>query len=153
MPLKKPRKNLVIDVGAGSGEFTRLLRKRNQRDEVVGIDRNPESKADVKDFMGSFFAHSLKEPARVKSVWLNHVDIVSGDAFHEFKAMANSLKPGSLVVLTMRQDRIQAVKNALEAAGLKLKAEKPWNPKMIGSPDTKRFYSEGKKPVRIVAVK
>jgi len=159
MPAKKPGKNLVLDVGAGSAEFTRLLRKRNPKDKVVGIDRNPKSKADVKALFGSFFLHRLKEPEKVKSVWLNHVEFFSSQGFKEFKAMADRLQPGTPVILTVRKKYLATVNNTLDQAGLQVKKSVAWTPRMIGSPATKKFFQEAKagfeehQPIRIVALK
>ena len=160
MPAKKPvRKNLVFDVGAGSGEFTRLLQKRNPKDKVVGIDYLSNANGIVKESGGSYFRHSLKEPERVKSVWVNHINIIERHSFIDFLAIVEKVPTGTPFVLTMRKEYMGSVKNALEYAGLRIKSEKQWNPKMPGSPFTKKFYAESnqgnykKQPIRIVAVK
>ena len=160
MHAKKPvRKNLVFDVGAGSGEFTRLLQKRNPKDKVIGIDFGEKAVAEVKMSGGAFFKCGLKEPGKVKSVWLNHVSILSHNAFADFLEIVEKVPSGTPFVLTMRKENMGGVRNALEYAGLKIKSEKKWSPKMLGSPFTKTFYEQAnmgnfeKQPIRIVAVK
>ena len=159
MPSKRFKKRLIVDVGSGSGEFTKLLRKRNPRDRVIGIDRNPESKADIKDITGSFFKSKLKEPGRVKKVWLNHVDFFSKEGFVEFKAMVNVLSPKTPIMITVRKENVKISKTAFQYAGLQVRSERDWTPKMLGSSFTKQFYDQAmrgnskKMPVRFVVVK
>ena len=161
MLIKKPVKRpLILDVGAGTAEFSATLRKRNPSARVIGVDRNPRSKAKIKASMGEFFLYKLKDLSRVKKVWLNHVDIFSAQAFVEFKAMVEKLPVNTTIMLTMRQENMELVRNALHSAGLSLRSETKWNPKMLGSPVTKLFYkqategmAQGKMLIRIVAVK
>ena len=161
MPLKKPlKRRLIIDVGAGSAEFSKALKKRNPGARVIGIDRDPSSKARIKESMGGFFRYVLKDPSRVKKVWLNHVGIFSTQAFAEFKTMVDRLPANTPIMLTMMQENMGLVRNALHSAGLSLRSETKWNPKMLGSPVTKLFYkqategmAQGKMLIRIVAVK
>jgi len=159
MPKRRMRR-LIIDVGAGDGSFVEILRKRHPEARVIGVDPDPKSKARLKKTMGEFFRQSLKDPERVKGVWLNHVSIYSADRFKEFKAMVARIPPGTPIILTVRKEKIEVARNALELAGLRITFEKAWNPKMLGSTQTKAFYKrateeglEEKRPIRVVAIK
>ncbi len=160
MPARKPvRKNLVFDIGAGSGAFTRLLQERNPKDKVVGIDHLSNTNGLVRETGGSYFRHRLKEPERVKSVWANHINIIESRCFIDFLAIVEKVPTSTPFVLTMRKENLDSVRNALDYAGLRIRPEKQWSPKMLGSPYTKKFYKEAlqgnsnKQPIRIVAVK
>ena len=161
MPLKKPiKRQLIFDIGAGSAEFSRTLKERNPNARVISIDGDLASKAKIKKSMGAFFSHMPKDPSRIKTVWLNHVGIFSTQAFVEFKTMVNCLPLNTQIMLTMRQENMGLVRNALHAAGLVIKSERLWNPKLLGSPATKKFYKQatdggnpGKMPIRIFALK
>ena len=61
MPVRKPvRKNLVFDVGAGSGEFTRLLQKRKIGKSNPRTQRLRELEGEKDTFVESYNAvHKL----------------------------------------------------------------------------------------------
>ncbi len=159
MQRKPVKKRLIVDIGAGAGDFSQALKRRNPNAKVIAVDREAAGKGIVHASMGSFFQHRIKNPARVKKVWLNHVDIISCEALKEFKAMVKQLSPGARVMLTIRAERLAQVRAAIQSAGLEIKAERVWNPKMVGSQYTKKFYAEAQRgvskaaPVRVVAVK
>jgi len=156
------KRGVIVDVGSGRGEFTSQLKRRNPNSRVIGIDRDPSSKTRIKMSTVEFFSR-LKNPERVKKVWLNHVDIISREAFQEFEHMVKTIPSGTHIMLTVRRERLQQVKHALTACskyGIKINSEQEYNPKMIGSETTKKFYEEAhssgntqKMPIRIVAVK
>jgi len=159
MVLRNAKRPMIVDVGSGAGGFTRLLRRRYPKCKVVGVDERQASKADVKQPFGVFFQYDLKEPERVKRVWINHVKLTSPSAFEEFKAMVRVLPPGTPIMVTLRRESVAVAKNAFELAGLEIRSEREWNPRMIGSEFTKEFYRQAKAgnsekmPVRFALVK
>lgn len=153
------KKNLIIDVGAGEGAFTALLRSRKPQREVIGVDRMSRVKGIVPESMGEFFAKMTPEQAeRTHAVWLNHVNITSNEAHQEFRQLAKKLPQGVPAIFTLRRKNLIPTISSLEAAGLKVVGQAPYSPKMMGSEFTKKYYEESKKdpeeaPIRLVAMK
>jgi len=158
MPPKKGRKRFVIDAGTGDRKFVQALQKRNPNDRVIGIDHDPENRARIKQSMGEFFKFTLKEPERVKSVWLNHVSFYSPQGLKEMQEVVDRIPKGTPVVITIRKRFLQELKTGLSHVGLKIHTEIPWSPKMQGSELTKNFYEKSKRneentPIRVIAIK
>ena len=159
VPIKR---RVIVDVGSGRGEFTKTLKKRNPNSTVIGIDRDASAKTRLKLSMAEFFLR-VKNPQRVKRIWLNHVDIISMPAFREFEHMVRTVPSGTVIMMTVRRERLQQVRHAIKACsrhGVEIRSEKEYSPKIIGSETTKKFYAEAtrtrnseKMPIRIVIIK
>jgi len=154
-----PKKRLVIDAGAGDGSFVQAFRRRNKRDRIIGIDHDPSSKARIKQSIGQFFRFDLKDPERVKSVRLNHVNFYSAQGLKEMREMVAIIPKGTPVMIIVRKKYLQQLKRSLIGVGLEFRSEKPWTPKMPGSNLTKKFYEEAQKgmedntPIKVVTIK
>ncbi|MEK6958446.1 MAG: class I SAM-dependent methyltransferase [archaeon] len=160
MPIhQRPKRNLIIDVGAGRGEFTEELRRRNPSREVLALDRESQNPKVKKISFGFHFADMpAEEASRLHAVWLNHIDVITPEGHMELRALAKKLPIGVPAIFTIRKERLAQSIHSIEEAGLVVKGQRPYSPKMIGSDYTKKFYEESKgnsdkAPIRLVAMK
>lgn len=156
-PLK--RRGLIVEVGARNGAFAQELRRTCPDKTVLATDREATAKRVLRKSLGETFAGMNENVAeRVEQVWINHVNIRTSAAHQELKEIVKKIKPGTQVFLTVRQENLEATRHSLEAAGLKIKSETQYNPKMRGSETTKKFFEMAKRepkytPIRILAIK
>jgi trans-aconitate methyltransferase len=154
------KKKLIIDVGAGNGNFVRKLKQRNPSKEVRGLEREAALKEGVvRDSLGSHFLNMSQEEAeRLHAVWINHVDLTALEAHRELKAAVQKIPRRVPLIITVRQERLIPTIYSMEAAGLKVLGKRAVTEKMIMSEYTQKFLAESKnnpdkRPIRIVAVK
>lgn len=153
------KKKLIVDVGAGEGKFTRLLKKRNPAKEVIGIDRLVTNHDVTRRHMGEFFANMGRQDAeRLHAVWMNHVDVKSMEAHRELVEIAKRLPPKTPIIMTVREESLVPTLLSAKHAGLRVVVNTPFTGKMIGSNYTKKYLEESKsnpdkKPIRLVLVR
>lgn len=146
---RKPARNLIVDIGSATGEFRNLLKQKNPKCEVLGIDRGSYPQADVSECFGSFFKHQFREPERLKSIWLNHVDILSlHEGFPQLRLMVEKILPGTPVILTVRKSSLGGVKEALALAGLEVKSQFPGARECQAAPSPKNTTSKPRQALR-----
>lgn len=153
------KRKLIVDVGAGFGEFMKKLRHRNPKKEVIGIDKYPGGEGIKRSGMGEYFHCMSKEDAeRLHAVWMNHVGVTSMETHRDLVEIVKKLPPKTPIIMTIREKNLAANLASAEHAGLKVVGKKPYTEKMLGSEYTKKYFEEGKRnpdqrPYRVVLMK
>jgi len=156
---QKPKRNLIIDVGAGRGEFAEELRRRNPTREVLALDRESQHQKIKNIPFGFHFANmAAEETSRLHAVWLNHIDVASREGHMELRELAKKLPEGVPAIFTIRKEKLLPAMASIREAGLVIKGQRPYSPRMIASAYTKKYFEESrgdpeKAPIRLVAMK
>jgi hypothetical protein len=151
------KRKIIIDVGAREESFMRKL--RNDKREVIGIDKESQNPRIVKKSMGDYFnTMNQKTAERLHAIWLNHINIRTTEAHKELVELTKKLPPGTPIILTIRKQNLLPVKNSLKHAGLNIVGEKPVTKKMLTSLETEIALEESRRdpektPIRIIAMK
>lgn len=159
MNTKGAKRNLIIEAGAGTGNFSKLLRARHPKMEVLASDINATTRGIIRKSLGELFFEMEQDQARrIHSVWINHVNLRTTQGNKELKELAKKVPPRVPIIFTIKRENLEATKFSIEAAGLVIKTEQVYRPQMLGSETTKKYYESASAdfqlmPIRIVAVK